>query len=345
MKIGINITKLNKLNSQRGIGFYTLYLIESLKKYTQNEILIINDQKKSVEVDIMHYPYFDFFKSTLPIKKDFPTVVTIHDTTPLVFPKHYPPGIKGKINFFKQKLALKKVRTVITDSKSSVKDIEKYLNIPAKKIFPVYLSVRKVFKKIKDLKSLELIKRKYHLPKGFFIYIGDVNWNKNLLSLTEAVIESKNDICFIGKGFSQSNLDHPELKSFKQFKEKFGNHPNVHILGFVEDSDLVLLLNGAKGLLLPSFYEGFGLPILEAQACGVPVITSNVSSMPEIAGEGALLINPGSVKNIKEAIELISSNSELKSKLIKNGFDNLEKFSWKKTAEETVKVYEYAIKN
>lgn len=345
MKIGINISKLNKLNTKRGIGFYTQYLIESLKKYTKEEILIIDSQEKKFAVDVMHYPYFDFFKASLPIKKDFPTVVTIHDTTPLVFPKHYPPGIKGKINFFKQKFALKKVRAVITDSKSSAKDIEKYLNIPSKKIFPIYLSVRDIFKKNKEIKSLEQIKRKYNLPKEYFIYVGDINWNKNLLNLTEAIIESKNNVCFIGKGFSQSSLDHPELKSFKQFKEKFSSHPNVYVLGFIEDNDLVLLLNGAKGLLLPSFYEGFGLPILEAQACGVPVITSNVSSMPEIAGEGALLINPGSVKHIKEAIELITNNSELRSKLVKKGFSNVEKFSWKKTAEETVKVYEYAIKS
>lgn len=345
MKIGINISKLNKLNSQRGIGFYTKYLIESLKKYTSEEILVIGSQKNSVKVDVMHYPFFDFFRASLPIKKDFPTVVTIHDTTPLVFPKHYPPGLKGKINFFKQKLALKKVRAVITDSKSSTKDIEKYLNVNDKKIFPIYLSVREVFKNTKGIKSIEQIKRKYSLPEVFFIYIGDVNWNKNLLNLTEAIVESKKDICFVGKGFSQSSLDHLELKSFKQFHEKFSNHPNVHILGFVEEVDLVLLLNGAKGLLLPSFYEGFGLPILEAQACGVPVITSNVSSMPEIAGAGALLINPSSVKNIKEAIELISNNSELRNQLIKKGFNNLERFSWEKTAEETVKVYEYAIKN
>src|SRR3989344_8149359 len=110
MKIGINIASLNNLNSQRGIGFYTEYLIESLKKYTKEEILIINDRRDSARVDVMHYPFFDFFKATLPIKKDLPTVITIHDTTPIVFPKHYPPGIKGKINFFKQKLALKTVR-------------------------------------------------------------------------------------------------------------------------------------------------------------------------------------------------------------------------------------------
>lgn len=343
MKIGINIHGMNRLNKGRGVGFYTENLIKSLKKYSNQEVEVI-DTEGAINVDVMHYPFFDFFRPTLPINKRFPTVVTIHDVTPLVFPEHYPPGIKGKLNFFNQKFALRNIKAIITDSENSKNDICKYLNIKSSNIFPIYLAPDDSFKLMMDKNKLEKVRNKYNLPKKFMLFVGDVNWNKNLINLTQACLDANTDICFVGKSFTNSpTLEHPELKSFKLFKQQFLNNPLVYILGFIEQNELVYIYNLAKGLLLPSFYEGFGLPILEAQACGVPVITGNISSMPEVAGKGAIFVNPKDIKEITNAIKNLLEDESLRRKLIKNGFENIKRFSWEKVAKDTLAVYEKVI--
>lgn len=342
MRVGIDISSLNSMSKGRGIGFYTDYLIKSLKEYTNVDVEIIDGRQLTADsgkLDLIHYPFFDFFKPTLKVDPRIPTVVTIHDVIPLIFKSHYPPGIKGSINLFRQKQALKKVKAVITDSKTSTSDVQKVFGLK-NNVFTVYLDSGDDFKQSK--KNTE-VREKYKLPEKYLLYSGSVNWNKNLLNQTKAAIEADMDVVYIGKGFeNKDNLNHPEMRSFKKFLEIYSKHPKVHILGFVPAEDLIGLINQAQAVLYVSYYEGFGLPILEAQACGIPVITGNVSSMVEVAGDGALLVDPSDVEAIKEAI-LSLGNTQLVDVLVKKGRDNLKRFSWKKTAQETVKVYEYAL--
>ena len=340
MKIGFNITALKSGHKTRGIGSYTRNLLDQLNKMDNLQVVEFEDINEISDVDLVHYPVFDLFKRTLPLKKKFPTVVTIHDIIPLIFVKHYPAGIIGSINLLQQKYSLRGVQAVITDSKASQNDIAKNLNIPLHKIFPIYLGVTDNFRAIKDQKKLKSIAEKYHLPNEFVLYIGSTNWNKNLSTLAKACVSSSRNLVLIGAGFDQrENLDHPELKSFKNFLAEFEGNSLIKTLGFIEENDLVSIINLAEIVLLPSLYEGFGLPILEAQACGVPVVTSKASSMPEVAGEGAILINPESVEEIKNAIDVLNSDSAKRKDLIKKGFENVAKFSWEKTAKETFKVY------
>jgi len=265
-------------------------------------------------------------------------VVTVHDVTPLVFPKAYPPGVRGQIKNFFQRQQLKKVDAIITDSEASKKDIIKYLKIDSAKIHPVYLAPGEQFKRISNLGQ---VKEKFNLPEKFLLFVGSPNWNKNLVNLTQAAVDAGVDIVFAGKAFEKERkLEHIELRPFAQFLEKFEDNPLVHILGFVSDEDIVPLYNSASALMLPSFYEGFGLTILEAQACGVPVITSDVSSMPEVAGDSALMVDPEKVLEIKAAIEKVLGDEKLRKELVKKGEENVKRFSWKKTAEETDKVYQ-----
>lgn len=344
MKVGIDVSAMSSMSKGRGIGFYTDNLVKSLKQYTDISVSVIEDESKRIDVDLIHYPFFDFFKPTLKIRADIPTVVTIHDVIPLIFKKHYPPGIKGHLNLIRQKLALRKVKAIITDSKTSTQDVIKVLSVNPNKVFTVYLDSDDDFKKIEDKSKIQSVLIKYHLPTNYLLYSGSINWNKNLLNQTKAAIESGTDIVYIGGGFEKrENLDHPEMKSFKQFIEKYSKHSQVHILGFVPDEDLYCLISGAKAVLYASFYEGFGLPILEAQSCGTPVITSNISSMVEVAGKGALLVDPFDEKTILEAIKKIVTDKNFSSELVKKGFLNIQNFSWEKTAHETVKVYEYAL--
>lgn len=345
MKVGIDVSSMNNLNKGRGIGFYTEHLIESLKKYTDVEVEVIErgeGERGKGKVDIIHYPFFDFFRPTLKVDSKIPTVVTIHDVIPLIFPAHYPPGIKGRINLYRQKQALKKVKAIITDSDSSTEDVKTVFGNKNGNVFTVYLAQGEQFRKLSKADIAKKIK-KYNLPDKYILYTGGVNWNKNLLNQAEAAINSGVDVVFVGGGFEKrENLGHPEMKSFKTFLSYYSNNPKVHILGFVSNEDLVALTNGAQLLLFVSYYEGFGLPILEAQACGTPVVTGNISSMVEVAGEGALLMDPHSPLDIGSGIEM-ALNEDYREKLVQKGFENVKRFSWEKTAQETVQVYKYAL--
>ncbi len=129
MKIAINILPLKSKHKDRGIGLYTSNLVENLKKDPEVKIQEFIHLSEVKNADIVHYPWFDFFFQTLKFGKKFKTIITIHDVIPLIFPKQYPVGIRGKFNFFLQKLALKDCKNIITDSKVSKMDISKYLKI------------------------------------------------------------------------------------------------------------------------------------------------------------------------------------------------------------------------
>jgi glycosyltransferase involved in cell wall biosynthesis len=341
MKVAIQTFK-NTGHSGRGVGVYGDELINGINELKDIEVVEFSsiDDLKTHKIDVVHFLTFDLFQKTLPSNLDIPFVVTVHDVTPLVFSKHYPAGIRGKVNLYFQKKALKKASRVITVSEASKRDITKYLGINENKIDVIYSGVSKEFKKINDKSKLEGVKNKYKLPSQFAFYSGNVNWNKNILNMTEAVLNAGLDLVIVGKSFSnRNNLDHSELKSFKAFLEKYDGNPKIHILGFVPTGEMVSILNAASVALFVSFYEGFGFPILEAQKCEVPVITSNTSSMPEVGGDGVLYVNPEDVDEITTAIVSVVNNNDIKKELIEKGLKNVERFSWEKCAKETVAVY------
>lgn len=346
IKVAINSLPLQSEHKTRGIGTYTRSLLLSLRGRKDVEVWEFSHISEVKDADLVHYPFFDLFQRTLPVKTTLPTVVTVYDTTPLIFPEHYPPGVKGKVNNFLQKLALRRVDAVVTISEASKSDIKRYLGVDAGKIYPIHLAPAGQFRVLSDNKFLGNIAKKYKLPGSFALYMGSVNWNKNLINLTQACIDEGIDLVLVGKDFEdRSKLDHPERKSYKDFLQKFSDNPKVHILGFIPGEELVGVVNLANVILLPSFYEGFGLPILESQVCGIPVITSNISSMPEVAGEGALLVDPYEVSSIRSALRKIIDDSDTSSSLVKKGFENVKKFSWEKTAGQTVDVYKRVLRN
>jgi len=342
MKVAIDISAMDSQSKGRGIGFYTENLIKALRKYTDWEVCILENKNEKIEADVIHFPFFDFFRPTLNVNSHIPTVVTIHDVIPLLFPTHYPSGLKGKVNLLRQKLSLRKVKAIITDSKTSTQDAIKVFNLPKAKVFTVYLSQADHFKPL-PLPEVERIRLKYQLPKNFVIYTGGVNWNKNLVRMTQAVIDAEVPLVLVGGGFeTKGDLNHPELNPFREFKEKYSNHPGVKILGFIPNEDLVGLMNAAQALILVSHYEGFGLPVLEAQACKTAVITSNNSSLKEVVGDGGIIVDSAVGSEITDAVIKLQE-AEYRKGLIKKGTENLSRFSWEKTAQDTVKVYEYAI--
>lgn len=346
MKVAFNVLALKNSHNSRGIGTYAKNLLENLKKISTLTIQEFYDESEIVDADLIHYPFFDLFQRTLPIFKKFPTVVTIHDVIPIKFPKHYPPGIRGRVNNFFQILALRNVSAIITDSVSSKKDIEKYLKVSPQKTFSIPLAASSDFQKSNDNNFLVKLTEKYNLPSHFAFYAGDINWNKNIVTMVEACQKAGIWLVLVGSNFkSQDNLDHPELASYRRFLDQIKSSPKVKIIGLVSKEELIGLMNLATVTLLLSFYEGFGLTLLESQACGTPVIASNISSIPEIVGEGGLLVSPYKVDDIVLAIKNIFNDKNLHEKLSFQSLQNVKKYSWNKTALETFKIYQKVTKD
>ena len=340
--VGIDTTPLTNLNAFRGVGYYTQNLVENLKT-GKEKVKVISGQWRDFwpTVDLIHFPYFDLFFNTLPFSKKRPTVVTIHDCIPLVLAKFYPVGIRGKLNLIKQKVSLAGVKAIITDSQSSQKDIVKYLKVPPEKVSVVYLAASKIFKPIRSSTVLRRIMVKYGLPESFVLYVGDVNYNKNIPCLIDALAalsEKKISLVLVGKAFENEEL--PEVKQIKEKVAKMNLAERVKFLGYVPMEDLVAIYNLASVYCQPSLYEGFGLQILEAMACGVPVITANVSSLPEVAGNAAVLVDPNDSKQLALNLQTVINDLTLRKKMIKLGFAQVKKFSWERTAQETLKIYE-----
>lgn len=347
MKVALDISPLKSVHKFRGIGRYTQNLVEALKKspIADFQVELIEKGPPPQDADLIHYPYFDFFWSTLPLRKPKKTVVTIHDVTPLVFPQHFPPGIKGRARFFFQKVSLKGAVGVICDSKNSQRDIIQYLSFPEEKTHVVYLAAGKEFKS-QDEKKNQAVVKKYHLPAQFVLYVGDVNWHKNISGLIKAFAripqrpktkEQSLGLVLIGKAFENKSLK--ETKSLLQLIKELKLNGRVKILGFVPTKDLVIIYNLATVYCQPSFYEGFGLPVLEAMACGTPVVSSKKASLAEICGQAAVMVDPYNLEDLANGLTMAIENKDLRQNLIQRGFKQAQKFSWEKTAQETIKVY------
>lgn len=356
MKIAINIHPLKSSHKDRGIGFYTDNLIENLKEDRSIDLQQFNDLSEVTNADIVHYPWFDLFFHTLPINKQFKIIVTIHDVIPLMFPKQHPIGIRGRINFLLQKIALKNCRSIITDSEISRSDIAKYLKINKEKISAIHLAANKNFKPQSDTKLL-YAKRKYNLPGRFLLYVGDANWVKNLPFLIEGfskIVQTSGfddvKLVLIGGVFLKrvENIDHPELASLKKMFELIKNlnlYNNILRPGELSLDELVSFYNLATVYVQPSLYEGFGLPLIEAFSCGTPVISSNQGSLPEVGGEAAVYFDPHGLNRFVSILKEILQNKSLQSKLSKLGLKQADKFSWQKVVNETKDVYLKALEN
>ena len=339
MRIAIDNTPLKTEHQYRGIGFYTKNLIEALKTYDKkNEYIFFTRGEKLPKVDLVHRPYFDLFFLTLPFSKKYPTVVTVFDVTPLIFQGYYSIGFRGWIKFFLQRYSLKSANKIITISQTAKEDIAKFLKEPLEKIEVIHLAASPIFQPITNHLSLATIKNKYHLPEKFILYVGDVNYNKNLKNLFRAMVKVDLPLVMVGQAAGDDNL--PEVRSLLKLAQDLKISEKIIRTGFVADSDLAGIYNLAKVLVLPSLAEGFGLPVLEAIQAGCPVVCSNIPVLKEVAEDSVIFINPNSQENLASAIQKVLqfNNSQLEV-LKKKGLDQAKKFSWAKTAQETIKVY------
>ena len=349
MRVALNTSSLSSGHQHRGLGFYTRRLVPELEKIfkSKSKIQLIKfDKKTPKNPDIIHYPSFTLFKPQKNISFKSRIIFTVHDLIPLKFPKRFPLGFKASLAWFIQKNNLKKASILITDSKASKKDIIRFTNLKPDKIKVIYLAADKVFKPVSNKTWLTNIKSRYQLPKKFILYVGDLNYNKNTPLLTQACLKLNYPLVVVGKQAVSEDFDkkHPETQDLVQFQTLAKNNPQKIIrLGFVPTKDLVGLYNLATCYAQPSLAEGFGLPVLEAMACGCPVIASNTSSLAEIAGPAALSVNPASLVQLTKALKLMWQKPKLRQKLSKLGLERNKQFSWSVTAKQTYDVYQKAL--
>jgi glycosyltransferase involved in cell wall biosynthesis len=347
LKVLIDTGPKDSGHKLRGIGMHTAELAQALEGFSDKDIeisgrnLLDLSSKQLADFDIVHYTSFSPFFFTLPSRKPArKMVVTIHDLIPLIYPKHYPPGVRGSLKFALQKRRLKNADAIITISETSKKDICRLFKIPPRKVHVVYLAAKDIYRKIDAGSWQKTMREKYNLPKRFVLYVGDVNYNKNIPGLVEACKIAKIKLVIAGK--NALNLEdlvssgHAEYAHLSRVVNQLGRALR---LGFVPDDDLVKIYNLASVYCQPSFYEGFGLPVLEAMACGTPVVVSKIQVHKEIADGAAQFADPKDPEKLAGAIEKVLGSPELSSQLVNTANVLVKKFTWKQTAEETLKVY------
>ena len=331
-------------NSSRGIGSYTRLLLSELEKNKELKIYKTStlSKEEKIKSDIVHYPFFDLFFDTLPITSFENKVVTIHDVIPLIFPEHYKPGIKGKLRFKKQKLALKRVKAVITDSESSKKDIIKYLGVAEEKIYVVYLAANPELK-AQDEKLIKKVTRKNKLPKKYLLYVGDINYNKNIPQLIKMMkfIEDKDvKLVCLGRNFTPQEI--PEWKWIETQLALSDVEDRVIFLNNVlteSISELAAIYSGALMYVQPSLYEGFGLTILEAMQCKTPVVCSENSSLIEVGNKNVIFTEPNAQAMAKTVTNVLNWSKTRRLNWIRAAYKWSQSFSWEKTAKKTFGVY------
>ena len=348
-KIAIDVSPLNDGNSKRGVGFYTKHLVSALQNeikynpdYQHYQISLIEDCKLKIEdYDLIHYPYFDPFKLTLPRQKK-PYIVTCHDLIPRAFKKHFPVGLKGEIKWQIQKNRLQKAAYIICPSHSAKYQIIDQIKYPVDRIYTTYEAASVNFEKISNKVFLSKIKDKYKLPSKFVLYVGDINWNKNIPSLVKTCLKLKYPLVIAGSAAVKQVPNHPWTQDIIWLQSEALKHQSskaLNLLGFVPDEELPALYNLATLYCQPSYSEGFGLPLIEAMQCGTPVCYSEDSCLPEIMDFNGLYFDPHSLESMEKALKKMWTVKKLRQKYSKLGQIRAQFFSWKNTALETLALY------
>jgi glycosyltransferase involved in cell wall biosynthesis len=219
-----------------------------------------------------------------------------------------------------------------------VDEIVRYVGADRRKLHPVHEAAHPRFRPLPRA-ELSAIRERYRLPERFLLFVGGLNPLKNFSNLLAAYhrVEGEFEHALVAVGFLRWKFERDVARI-----GELGLESRVIRTGFVPDEDLPAIYSLADALLLPSLYEGFGIPVLEAMACGCPVITSTTGCTPEVAGDAALLVNPRDVDAIAGAIRRVLRDSALRAQLIERGLARVAEFSWRKAAEESLRVYEIA---
>lgn len=358
----------NEANAQPrvGIGSYAYSVLSGMAKllgedklevYLKSSPLADMPHNASVKYDVFGPPTF-WTQFALPLKiysekkkldvffspshysprfSSVPTAISVMDLSYLFFPETF-----AKKDLFQLKnwtsYSVKKSKAIFTISQASRSDIIKEYKVKENKVFVTYPGIRRIPTLKPVIYPAKMLKEKYNITDKYFLFVGTLQPRKNITRLIEAfsMLKKKkgNDdfqLVIVGKkGWLYEEI--------LQSPEKYGVSDSVIFIDFAPDEDLPALYRNAVCFVLPSLYEGFGLPILEAMENDCPVITSNVSSMPEAGGDAAQYVDPNDAEDIYKKMELVYEDDSLRKKMIEKGRDQVKKFSWEKTARQTLDV-------
>lgn len=368
MKIGID-GRAAKWYRGTGIGNYTYQVINSLNQLdTCNNYLLFMPDKCRNDINfnknfnvrnigensgngfwnevnipnILHYNDVELYHVPqngigLPMDKPCKMVITLHDIIPYKMPETVGPSY---LKIFLEQIPkiVPQCDGIITVSNFSKEDIMREFDYPGEKIFVTHLAPEDIYKPKDKRFSKGLINKLYGIENDYILYIGGFSPRKNIIGLIEAfsklVLKHKKDIKLVIAG--KKGLSY---ERYRNRAESLGILDKVLFPGFIPIEHLPFLYSAAELFVYPSFYEGFGLPPVEAMACGTPVIASNTTSIPEIVGNNALLINPWDTEELFQAMLKTLEDSSLRESLITKGFIRSSELSWDKTALHTLKAY------
>lgn len=350
MRIGFDTTALAV--SRSGVGVYTENLFAHLQQSCEARDTLVelthrNSTRKKINKtlwmqtvlpwELLHSPVdiCHFTNSVGPLWTPCPTVLTIHDMTLWLYPEHhYRKRLLTMRPFIPA--AARRAKTIIAVSESVKADIVRILNIPASKIQVIYSAPSDRFRPLPVGPALEAVRRAYKLPEQFILYVGTIEPRKNLVRLLEAFAairrEAQISLVLVGaRGWKDQEV-------FATV-ERLGLQQSVTYLGYLPLDSLVAIYNLASILAFPSLYEGCGLPVLEAMACGTPVITSCRGGLIEIAGDAAEFVDPTQIESIAQGLRNLLSDPLRRAELRALGYAQVARFSWRATTEQTRQLY------
>jgi GT2 family glycosyltransferase/glycosyltransferase involved in cell wall biosynthesis len=361
----IKVDCFSMMKSKGGVGYYNAGLVKGLKnvntrhilgrfdyaKEATNTIVLVKILRKIFleqiflplqimikRVDLVHYPAF-----ISPVWKTSKTVITIHDMSYLLFPEMFLWQYRMYLRLFVP-FSAKRADQIIADSDNTKRDIVRLLGIPEEKVKVVYPGTNLAYSCIEDTQRIQDSLKTLAIQGEYILSVGTLEPRKNIKTLIKAYAHLMQDspveeislVIVGGKGWLYEEI-------FREV-ERVSLKTKIIFTGYVTEEEMICLYNGAKIFVYPSLYEGFGLPPLEAMACGVPVIVSNVSSLPEVVGDAALMFSPESFVELKDKIQELLNDQALSEDLILRGKERVKQFTWEKAAKQTMQVYEESLK-
>jgi glycosyltransferase involved in cell wall biosynthesis len=308
---------------------------ERSRPYSVSEQIAVPLDLRRERVDLFHAPHY-----VLPPLARCRSVVTIHDCIHLRFPQYLPNRVAYAYARASLWVATHRSDRVLTVSEASKRDILRYFRVPEQKIDVIYNAIDERFGRPPAAEDIERVRERYQLDGPFVLYAGNIKPHKNLERLIEAFHSLRR-----GGGFDDVRLliigdEISKYATLRRAVHRHKLHKHVRFFGFVPDETLACLYRLASVFVFPSLYEGFGLPPLEAMASGTPVITSNVSSLPEVVGDAALLIDPYEPDSIADAMRRVLTDDALRAQLRERGLARAREFSWERSVRRVRQIYD-----
>jgi len=311
---------------------------ENLAKLWFEQVAVPRTTRR-LGLDVLHVPYWGS-----PLQPTTPTVVTIHDIIPLLLPP-YRGGVLVRAYTRLVAAAARRADFVLTDSVASQQDIVRHLGIPTHRVRAIPLAADDRFHPVTHLAQLAAMRQKYRLPDRYLLYLGGFDQRKNVPALLHAFAQFLSQqgearLVVVGKLPHEDSTFFPDPRRIAQ---KLNLGKTVHFTGWVPDEEKPALYAGAEAFVFPSRYEGFGLPPLEAMACGTPVIGSTAASLPEVIGDGGLLVAPDDVDGLARAMYSLWNDADLRTTLGQRALAHAAGFCWAKATRETLQVYQQVV--